>query len=66
MALGILSAPAVSAEAERVLSRARRQIFLDRECSKLDIIGQKERLKSWHIQQPVDETMIIQDSSELP
>lgn len=64
MALDVLSAPAMSAEAERVFSRARRQISFDRECLKSDIIGQKECLKSWHIQQLVDETVIVQESYE--
>lgn len=64
MALDVLSAPAMSAEAERVFSRARRQISFDRECLKPDIIGQKECLKSWHIQQLVDETVIVQESYE--
>jgi cbb3-type cytochrome oxidase cytochrome c subunit len=64
MAADVLSALAMSAEAERVFSRARRQISFDRACPKSDIIGQKECLKSWHIQQLVDETVIVQESQE--
>jgi hypothetical protein len=48
MAADVLSALAMSAEAERTS----------------DIIGQKECLKSWHIQQLVDETVIVQESQE--
>jgi len=40
VALDILPAPAVSAEAGLVSSRARRQIPFDRECLKADIISQ--------------------------
>ena len=65
MALDVLSAPAMSAEAERVFIRARRQIPFDRECLKADIISQTECLKSWHIQQLIDETMIIEQPSGL-
>lgn len=43
----ILSAPAMSAEAERVFSRARRTATFGREKLKAESVSQKECLKSW-------------------
>lgn len=58
MAIDILSAPAMSAEAERVFSRARRTITFDREKLKGESVSQKECLKSWLINSLVDERLI--------
>ena len=65
MAIDILSAPAMSAEAERVFSRARRQISYDKDGLKASTIAQKECLKSWQIQELVDETMDVVERSEV-
>lgn len=48
----------MSAEAERVFSRARRTITFDREKLKAESVSQKECLKSWLINSLVDETII--------
>lgn len=58
MAVDILSVPAMSAEAERVFSRARRTITLDREKLKAESVSQKECLKSWLINSLVDESIV--------
>ena len=64
MAIDILSAPAMSAEAERVFSRARRQKSYDKGGLKASTIAQKECLKSWQIQELIDETMDVVEGSE--
>jgi hypothetical protein len=61
MAVEILSAPAMSAEAERVFSRARRTITFDREKLKAgtrESVSQKECLKSWLINSLLDKSIL--------
>jgi hypothetical protein len=58
MAVDILSAPTMSAEAERVFSRARRTITFDREKLKAESVSQKECLKSWLINSLIDESIV--------
>jgi hypothetical protein len=58
MAIDVSSAPAMSAEAERVSSRARRTITFDREKLQAESVPQKERLKSWLINSLVDERLM--------
>lgn len=54
----ILSAPAMSAEAERVFSRARRTITFDREKLKAESVSHKECLKSWLVNSLIDESIV--------
>jgi hypothetical protein len=58
MAVEILSAPAMSAEVERVFSRARRTITFDQEKLKAESMSQKECLKSWLINSLIDESIV--------
>lgn len=49
MAIDILSIPAMSAEAERIFSAARRQISWERARLEADVIEYSECIKSWII-----------------
>ncbi|KAI6788289.1 hypothetical protein KC361_g9125 [Hortaea werneckii] len=58
MAVDILSAPAMSAEAERVFSRARWTVTFDQEKLKAESVSHKECLKSWLINSLIDESVV--------
>ena len=60
MAIDVLSDPAMSAEAERVFSRARRRINWTRYELHVDVIEATEYVRLWQMQGLVDEGMDIE------
>lgn len=52
----------MSAEAERVFSRARRQITFDKSLLNSDTIAERECLKSWQIEELVDNAMAYEEA----
>lgn len=62
MAIDLLSAPVMSAEAERVFSKARQQITFDKSLLNGDTIAERECLRSWQIEELVDDAMAYEEA----